>query len=189
MAKDDLHNMMSMDLYLSMVSEEEHTALRGFVPPVNRALPLISWDVYADAYHDLITAATIERDSLKLQELSKKYRWASNPVQLLSLPYQALVVTDASLKILWVNPGFTDMTGYPANYAMGKTPNFLQGENTLHTSRQHIRQRLGEGKPFTAVITNYRKNKEEYQCEVKIFPLVGLNGQTSHFIALEQETA
>lgn len=189
MGKDDLHKMISLDMYLALLSEEELMRLRCNIQmPANR-FPLESWDLSGQSYYERLDAAIIERDRLKLQQLQKKYAWKQDTVKLLNLPYQGLVVTDANLTILWVNPGFTDMTGYPAKYALGKTPKFLQGKNTLEISRAMIRKQLQQGRPFTAVITNYRKNNEEYLCEVKIFPLSAKDGQTTHFIALEQETA
>ena len=189
MGKDDMHNMMGLDVYLSTLSEAEYNSTRQKLRHAESRFPLTSWDIFADGYRQTITDAIRLRDSEMLEQLAKKYSWSFNPVQLLQEPYQAIIVTDNHLKILWINPGFTDMTGYAAKHALGRTPKFLQGANTKETSRQEFRRQLDVGEPFKAVITNYRKNQEEYLCEVKICPLRDINGHTSHYIALEQEIA
>lgn len=189
MSKDNLHKMMALDVYLSSLSDKAYRRVMEQMKESGTRFPVMSWDISGEAYRQTVLTAKKQADGVKLNELTKKYHWSYNPVQLLHQSYQALVVTDTSLKILWVNPGFAEMTGYAAKEALGNTPNFLQGSNTLETSRREIRQRLDAGEPFRAVITNYRKNSEEYLCEVKIYPLTGPDGQTTHFIALEQETA
>ena len=77
------------------------------------------------------------------------------------------------------------MTGYSKKFAINKTPNFLQGENTLKTTKKRIRTKLELLKPFTEVITNYRKDKTPYKCEVKIIPLY--KEKVTHFLAIERK--
>jgi PAS domain S-box-containing protein len=190
MGKDNINDMMALDIYLSGLSREKYTAVNEQVHrhPGNN-FPLQSWDVSGLAYDKRIVTAAIQKDTLKLQQLTKRYKWAQSPDVLLEQSYEALIVTDAALTILWVNPGFTAMTGYSAKYAAGKKPNFLQGANTSVTTRAQIREQLQRGTPFKAVVHNYRKNREEYLCEVQIYPLRGKDNTTTHFIALEKEIA
>ena len=99
--------------------------------------------------------------------------------------FEALIITDINQKILWVNNGFTEMTGYSKKFAINKTPNFLQGENTQRTTKKRIRTKLGLLEPFTEVITNYRKDNTPYKCEVKIIPLY--KEKVTHFLAIEKK--
>ncbi|MES2488038.1 MAG: PAS domain-containing protein, partial [Bacteroidota bacterium] len=64
-----------------------------------------------------------------------------------------------------------------------------QGANTTDASRAYVRQQLNSGQSFTAEIINYRKNQEEYLCEVNVYPLTDNNGQTTHYFALEKKIA
>ena len=99
--------------------------------------------------------------------------------------FEALIITDINQKILWVNNGFTEMTGYTKKYALNKTPNFLQGQNTLPETKKRIRGKLDELKPFAEIITNYKKDKTPYKCEVKIIPLY--TDKVTHFLAIEKK--
>ena len=101
--------------------------------------------------------------------------------------YDALVVTDAQLTIKWVNPGFSDMTGYAKSYAIGKTPHFLQGEKTTDVSRKAIRKGLNNKVTFNQSVINYKKNGEEYLCEIKIIPLFDNQNQVTNYLAVEKE--
>jgi hypothetical protein len=65
----------------------------------------------------------------------------------------------------------------------------LHGSQTQLAEREFFRAQLKTGQPFTAQITNHRKNGEAYVCEVKIIPLYNASQQLTHYIALEREVA
>ncbi len=183
--KDNLNAMMCLDIYLSSLSDEEYVKV---IPTIRarRVLPLLSWDISANATSKIIAdAKTDDRD--KLGQLSVKHLWRIDIDSLLDKDYEALVVTDIDRKICWVNSGFTAMTGYSSNYAIGRTPGFLQGKNTSYETRKKIGKRLKERKPYIGRIINYRKNKEEYVCDVRIIPIYNFNDEVTHFIAFERE--
>jgi PAS domain S-box-containing protein len=98
-----------------------------------------------------------------------------------------IVVTDPGQIIHFVTKGFEAMTGYSAEYARGKKPKFLQGKDTEESVRTMIRTSLEKRIPVEAIITNYRKNGEQYLCQVKILPMFNQNLDLVNFIALENE--
>ena len=119
--------------------------------------------------------------------MSKKYNWTNDFDTIFNNnTFEALVVTDVSRKILWVNSGFTKMTGYSKTFAINKTPSFLQGRKTSDATRNRIRQKLQKNNPFKEIIVNHKKDKSTYKCEVSIFPLK--SDKTTHFLALEKIT-
>ena len=77
------------------------------------------------------------------------------------------------------------MTGYSKNFAINKTPKFLQGKGTSVQAKHSIKEKLLKDKPFKEIIVNYKKDKTTYSCEVKIIPLY--NEGTTHFIAFEKK--
>jgi hypothetical protein len=62
---------------------------------------------------------------------------------------------------------------------------FLQGINTSAKTKKIIRNKLNDLKPFTGIITNYRKDNTPYECEVKIIPMYSEN--VTHFLAIEKQ--
>lgn len=186
--KDNLSNMLCLDIYLESVGVEKHESLRHLMKPLDHVpSPLMSWDISGKFYWEAVERGKKRPDIEKLIEFSQKYDWNIDLENLLQKYYQTLVLTDPKQVICWVNKGFKEMTGYPANFAIGKTPGFLQGKNTSPDTKENIRQQLQKGVEVSEKIINYRKNGEEYLCEVKIFPVKNSQGEIIHFLALENE--
>jgi PAS domain S-box-containing protein len=183
--RDNLNAMMCLDIYLSSLNKEEYDRVKHAIKPV-KTMPLLSWDLTGNASSKIIADSKIA-ERIKLRELAIKHLWNIDIETVLDNPYEVVVVTNAEREICWVSDTFTAMTGYSVNYAVGRTPKFLQGINTTPESRQKIKKHLKAKKTFSTTIVNYRKNKEEYICEVKIIPIANFNDEVTHYIALERE--
>lgn len=106
------------------------------------------------------------------------------------VPNIAVVLTDASKRILWVNEDFTLLTGYSLPDVLGKKPGaLLQGAETEPEIVLRIRKALQHQIPLKEDITNYRKNGERYTCRLVIHPVFDRNRALTNFIAFEADTA
>jgi PAS domain S-box-containing protein len=180
---------MCLDIYLSSLPKEEYQKISKYLKPTKRLIPpLLCWDIYYPAYQKMLERASIDADLQMLSKYSKKHSWNIDLAEVLNAyPYEALILTDETKTILWVNSGFIDMTGYSKSQAINRNPSFLQGEKTSEKVKQRIRDKIQLKKPFSEEIINYRKDGTEYNCEVRIFPIIGDN--SSYFLALEREVA
>lgn len=187
--KDNLNYMMGLDIFLSRLSKSESGKISKHIAPLKYGkTPLISWDLCSQGILTAPKVLSVNSELSVLAGFAKKFNWKINLVEILnSFPYQAIVLTDNSQKIIWVNDGFVTMTGYPKSRAINHTPSFLQGPETTEESANRIRKKIKLDKPFSEVIINYRKDKTMYKCELKIFPLI--TDKTTHFLALEREVA
>ena len=184
---DDFNSMISLDIYLSSLSDEEYHKVARKIKPA-KIFPLVSWDLSGNYLQKtIIEGVNRDADALQLEKLSKKYHWKFDINALLNEKYEAIVVTNSDQQIQWVSEGFTKMTGYDKDDAIGNKPNFLQGKNTSASTRKVIKQHLSAHKPYATRIHNYRKNGEEYLCEVKIIPISNTENVFTHFIAIERE--
>ncbi len=122
-----------------------------------------------------------------LMRLAVNNDWDINWRKELTSDYDALILTDADQTIQWVNDGFEPMTGYTPEYAMGKTPRFLQGEKTSHQTRSRIRGKLENQKRLQESVVNYRKNGELYRCRIDVLPIFNKKKDLTHFVAIEKE--
>ena len=100
----------------------------------------------------------------------------------------AIVVTERTGVIEWVNPAFTALTGYTAAEAIGQQP------STLLRSGQHdsafYKKMWGDilaGKVWNGEVVNRRKDGSLYTEEMTITPVKGENGGITHFIAIKQD--
>ncbi len=186
--KRDLSKMLCFDIYFSSLDKKEQAKLsRKLKPADQKHHALLSGDIYASYSNQLSLEEKKKTDLQILLQFKRKSNWAIDIEEILQQDYHTLVLTDAQQIIQWANKSFSAMTGYPINYAVGRSPRFLQGENTSEETRKKIRQKLASNKPFTETVINYRKNKEEYPCRVSIYPIANDQQQITHFLALESE--
>lgn len=151
--------------------------------------PLKCWDIYAMHLSNQATQFNKEIELETLRILSNKNNWIFDFEEIiLNTYYDAVILTDAEKTIEWVNKGFTKMTGYAANYAIGKKPVFLQGNKTSTKSLQNISNHLKSGMSIKETILNYRNTGGIYNCHIEIFPLKNSHGLITHYIAFEKET-
>jgi PAS domain S-box-containing protein len=104
---------------------------------------------------------------------------------------EAVLITSAMLdppgpQILFVNPAFSEMTGYSQEEVLDKTPRILQGPKSDRVMLQRLREALGRGEPFSGETINYRKDGGEYYVEWDITPIRNSNGQIHHFLSIQR---
>lgn len=149
--------------------------------------PLLCWDIYAMHLTEQAVNFNRETELGILKAFKEKFGWALDIEKIFAeKDFEALVLTDNNQNIQWVNKGFTKMTGYPANYAKGKKPNFLQGEGSSEQTKKAIRENLNRGRQFKEQIINYKKDGTPYNCEIEIYPIKD-NNKTTHYLAIEKE--
>ncbi|MEN2283107.1 PAS domain-containing protein [Algoriphagus sp. SE2] len=148
--------------------------------------PLSSWDISNPIYNSISKKT---EDLEVLRKISLINNWNVDFAKELAIHYETLVLTDLDQKILWVNNGFEKMTGYPPEFAIGKRPAFLQGPNTSDAVKARIRKKLSNGDRISDIVTNYKKNGKEYECEITIIPLFDADQVITHYLALEREAA
>ncbi|HQU57798.1 MAG TPA: PAS domain-containing protein, partial [Saprospiraceae bacterium] len=102
------------------------------------------------------------------------------------VPNIAVILTDASRRILWVNEDFTTITGYTLTEVIGKKPgSILQGAGTDRDVIARIRKGLENQVPIKEEILNYRKTGEAYCCKLVIHPVFDQQQELTNFIAFE----
>ena len=106
--------------------------------------------------------------------------------------FDSVIVTTAEhvahgYPIVFVNPGFTQMTGYSAQEVIGKTPHILQGPKTDQAVLEQLRDDLTRGRPFHGKTINYRKNGSEFLIEWKVIPVHNKAGEVTHYLAIQRD--
>ncbi|WP_299888013.1 PAS domain-containing protein [uncultured Lacinutrix sp.] len=150
--------------------------------------PLKSWDFYALFLQRQAKEFVKNTEIEILKEYKEQYNWSFNIEKTLNeTTFEAIVLTNDTQEIQWVNKGFVKMTGYPAKFSKGKSPKFLQGEKSCQASLKTVRENIKKEIHFKERIINYRKNGEEYICDIEIFPLKNKEGKLTHLLALEKE--
>jgi len=99
----------------------------------------------------------------------------------------AVVLTDARGLILWVNEGFTILTGYTVQEVLGKKPgSVLQGPDSDPGVIQRMQEKLREGQGFSEEIVNYGKDGRKYWVSIEVQPIQDDEGKLTNFMAIER---
>ncbi len=99
------------------------------------------------------------------------------------------IASDPSLRlqIAYVNAAFTRMTGYTLEDVMGRSPNFLLGENTSPTEIFRIQSALTRLQPLQAEMVGYRKDGSEFWMEFEMIPVADDAYTHTHWISVQRD--
>jgi PAS domain S-box-containing protein len=102
---------------------------------------------------------------------------------------EAEPVAEPGPRIVYVNPAFTEMTGYTAEEAIGRSPRFLQGPKSSRAALEKIRAALKKWQPVTVEVTNYRKDGTDFEVEFSIIPVANEHGWFTHWVSLQRDVS
>lgn len=105
--------------------------------------------------------------------------------------FNAIMITEAGpgYPIIYVNPAFSQMTGYAPHDVIGKSPALLQGPETDPKVLSRLKKELSEGRVFHGRAINYRKDGATFMMEWKIAPIRNDTGGISHFLAIQRDVS
>ena len=148
-----------------------------------------------ETVNETIERKVVERTSELRNEIAERVR-AEESLRLLGSAVEqskeSILITDAELdwpgpRIVFVNPAFTQMTGYTAVEAIGNTPRILQGPRTDRLVLDRLRQNLEHGETFEGEAVNYRKDRTEFSLEWQVAPLRDAAARITHFVAIQHD--
>ncbi|KAA0549854.1 EAL domain-containing protein [Bacillus sp. BGMRC 2118] len=99
-----------------------------------------------------------------------------------------LTIVDARLEdlpLVYINQGFTQMTGYEKEDVLLKNCRFLQGEDTDRKQVEKIKSAIEECRPETVTLKNYRKDGTYFWNQFIISPIMDKKGRPLYFIGLQ----
>ncbi len=100
---------------------------------------------------------------------------------------KGIAIADAQtedIPLIYVNTGFSKMTGYAAAEVIGKNCRFLQGKDTDTRTLQRIREAIAGGKHIRVTLRNYRKDGHAFWNDLTINQLTDNSGKVTHFIGI-----
>lgn len=99
-----------------------------------------------------------------------------------------VVITDAQGNIEWINDGFTRLSGYTFDEAIGKKPGKLvQGSATDSATVRRIAHALRYRQRFEEELLNYRKDGTPYWVHISCNPLPAGEQSGGGFIAIQSD--
>jgi PAS domain S-box-containing protein len=100
---------------------------------------------------------------------------------------QGIVITDARRQprpIVYVSPGFEQITGYTAAELLGRDTSFLVGKGTDSATFERLEQSIRVGRGCAVELLSYRKDGGTFWQNVQVSPVVGADGQVTHMVGV-----
>lgn len=103
------------------------------------------------------------------------------------LSFNSILITGADRRIIYANPAFCNMTGYPLDELLGENPRMLQGPLTEQSVIDRMTAALQKNDSFNGSTINYRKNGRPYLVEWTISPICSASGELRYFISIQKD--
>lgn len=97
---------------------------------------------------------------------------------------EGIIITDAERNIISVNPGFTEITGYTLEEALGQTPRILSSGQQEQQFYQAMWRSVEASGSWRGEISNRRKNGEFYPEWLTISRVLDESGRVSNYIGV-----
>ncbi len=162
-------------------------ALRGEI--LSQVHDMGNWvfDVYYSPVKDennrmtgLIGVATDITDNRKAEAELKKLSITveQSPVSIL--------ITDTKGNIEYVNPKFSEISGYSFEELKGQNPRILSSGQMVEETYKEMWGTILSGKEWHGEFYNKKKNGELYWESASISPIINSSGQITHFVAVKE---
>ena len=99
----------------------------------------------------------------------------------------SIMITDLFGDIEYVNPRFTELTGYSKQDVLGKNPRLLKSGETSRTVYEDLWNTITKGNTWRGEFHNRKKSGDLYWEFVSISPIVNQDGKISHFLAIKED--
>jgi PAS domain S-box-containing protein len=97
----------------------------------------------------------------------------------------AIIITDSSGRIVWVNAAFTQFTEYHAEEVVGKKPSDLREcKETDNTTINYLREKINNKQLFDCEILNYSKSGRKYWAHFQGQPLFDEYSNCGQYFAI-----
>ncbi|MEI8042036.1 MAG: PAS domain S-box protein [Verrucomicrobiota bacterium] len=137
-----------------------------------------------DAEARVLGTVLVFRDISEEDRQKDKLRQLSRAVEQSSA---STMITNAAGEIEYVNPRFTELTGYTPGEVLGKNPRFLQSGKTSPKVYRDLWQSVLAGKTWNGELRNKRKNGEDYWEYTSISPILDPSGRITHFLGIKED--
>ena len=135
-------------------------------------------------FGEVTTLTSIGQDITQQRESEQQLRKLSRAVE---QSYNSVMITDAQGIIEYINPRFTELTGYSTKEILGQTPRILKSGETSDIDYHQLWEIIKQGNEWRGVFHNRKKNGELYWEDTMISPIRNEQGEISHFLAIKED--
>jgi PAS domain S-box-containing protein len=99
----------------------------------------------------------------------------------------SIIITDAQGNIEYVNPKFTQVTGYEYEEIIGQSPRILKSGETPPEEYKKLWDTITAGGQWRGMLHNVKKNGELFWESATISPIRNMDGEITHYLAVKED--
>jgi len=159
------------------VFETSHYRKDGSIMPVEinaRIIELDGEEVFFSVVRD-ISERKLSEDQLR--KLSQAVEQAG----------EAVLITDKNGIIEYINPAFTEITGYSSEDAVGNNPSMLRSNAQDPSYYKELWETITRGEVWHGTLVDRKKDGSFYPALMSVSPIHDDSGETTHYVAIQQD--
>jgi len=99
----------------------------------------------------------------------------------------SVVITDLNGNIEYVNPKFTEVTGYTFDEMIGKNPHILKSGKTPRHVYTKLWKAITQGREWQGELLNKKKSGELFWEYASVSPIKNESGTVTHYVAVKED--
>lgn len=99
----------------------------------------------------------------------------------------SIIITDRNGTIEYVNPKFTQMTGYGSDEAVGQTPRILKSGQIPDSEYRRLWETITSGREWHGELVNKKKNGDLFWERASISAIKDADGVITHFVGVKED--
>ncbi|WP_240923965.1 ATP-binding protein [Mariprofundus ferrooxydans] len=100
---------------------------------------------------------------------------------------EGVMITDMNGTIEYVNPAFTDITGYSVSELIGNNPRLLKSDVQDPKFYEQLWSTISSGRMWSGLLIDRKKDGSYYPARMAISPITGEAGEITHYVATQSD--
>ncbi|PKN91051.1 MAG: hypothetical protein CVU44_21570 [Chloroflexi bacterium HGW-Chloroflexi-6] len=168
----------------------------GLLPPPNYTESTFQWLVFTCTFgltgwlayfYNQLTDQALERSRMEIRERKRAEEELRKLTRAVEQSPASIVITDLGGNIEYVNPRFTQVTGYSFDESIGKNLRILKTPLTPPETYHQLWENILAGKEWRGEFVNRKKDGSIYYESAVISPIFDEDGRPSHYLAINED--
>ncbi len=129
--------------------------------------------------------------AIEKKAILKSKKAAEDQLRILSRAIEqnpaSIVITNTKGDIEYVNPKFSELTGYSFDEVFGQNPRVLKSGTKSSEEYRQLWETITNGGEWHGEFENIKKNREIYYESAVISPIADENGKITHYLAVKED--
>ena len=181
--KEEVKTVLSDILKTGTAPWLNKTMEREYIHP-DGTVKIVSDRMYTIKTHNGYLITSIDEDITKPRQAEKELTKLSTAV---TQSPSIIEITDTEGKLEYVNPRFTEVTGYSREEAIGQNPRILKSGEHSDVFYKAFWETISSGKTLRGEIHNKKKNGELYWESASVSPIFDKQGNIVNYIKVAED--